>query len=469
MMGLRFSRRGGAWLLGAVGAWCIGVNVGAADAPHASAEAAHFAPAPPDKPAALRPRVCVVLSGGGARGMAHIGVLEALEDLKIPIDCIAGTSMGAVVGGLYASGMTRRMKSILTLRSVDWQEAFRDAPPRRDPRVPPQGQDDRQFSGASCPLGTEARTRYCLPKGFIQGQKLQETLRQLTLPFSNDTDFSTACPRRFGRSRPIWKPVQCRADGKGRSGRGHARQYFSTGRVCAGGVRGPTVGGRRPGGKLAHRCGAADACRHSHRLRCELSSAQPRAALDSALSISNQMLAILVRKDANRQRATLGSQDVLIEPQFWAPRVPPISPWRRNNTIASGENRRAPATGATGRTRRRRYGVPRLPGAARGTRARFAAEIKFVRVDPQSKRYEKTIMAEMKPLIGKPLDLDAVGKRITDLYGLGNFETLDYGLVKGPDVKAPNGESDGMHGPLDATADDDTGLESTRAPQILGP
>src|SRR3981081_1036608 len=55
---------------------------------------------------ATRPRICLVLSGGGARGMAHIGVLKILEELKIPLDCIAGTSMGAVVGGLYASGMT---------------------------------------------------------------------------------------------------------------------------------------------------------------------------------------------------------------------------------------------------------------------------------------------------------------------------------------------------------------------------
>ena len=53
-----------------------------------------------------RPRVGLVLSGGGARGLAHVGVLRALEELRIPVDAIAGTSMGAVVGGLYASGMT---------------------------------------------------------------------------------------------------------------------------------------------------------------------------------------------------------------------------------------------------------------------------------------------------------------------------------------------------------------------------
>src|SRR5579862_5036610 len=70
-----------------------------------------------------RPRICLVLSGGGARGMAHIGVLKVLEQLKIPIDCIAGTSVGAIVGGLYASGMTAQQIDA-TMRSLDWQEAF---------------------------------------------------------------------------------------------------------------------------------------------------------------------------------------------------------------------------------------------------------------------------------------------------------------------------------------------------------
>ena len=141
----------------------------------------------------------MVLSGGGARGMAHIGVLKVLEELKVPIDCIAGTSMGAVVGGLYASGMTAAQIES-TMRSVDWQEAFRDAPPRRDLNFR-RKQDDRNFL-VRLPLGLK-HYHILLPKGFIQGQKLQETLRQLTLPFSNSTDFDAAAdavPRGGDRS-----------------------------------------------------------------------------------------------------------------------------------------------------------------------------------------------------------------------------------------------------------------------------
>ena len=53
-----------------------------------------------------RPRIGLALSGGGARGAAHIGVIRVLQEQKVPIDCIAGTSMGAIIGGLYASGMS---------------------------------------------------------------------------------------------------------------------------------------------------------------------------------------------------------------------------------------------------------------------------------------------------------------------------------------------------------------------------
>src|ERR1700730_11232796 len=134
---------------------------------------------------AVRPRICLVLSGRGARGMAHIGVLKILEDLKIPIDCIAGTSMGAIVGGLYASGMTA-LEIESTMRSVDWQEAFRDTPPRRDLAFR-RKQDDRNFL-VRLPLGLK-HGQILIPKGLIQGQKLQETLRQLTLQFNDSTDF----------------------------------------------------------------------------------------------------------------------------------------------------------------------------------------------------------------------------------------------------------------------------------------
>jgi len=76
-----------------------------------------------------RPRVGLVLSGGGARGAAHVGVIRALEEMRIPIDAIAGTSMGAVVGGLYAAGLSGT-EITEVFNALDWQDLLRDRAPR---------------------------------------------------------------------------------------------------------------------------------------------------------------------------------------------------------------------------------------------------------------------------------------------------------------------------------------------------
>ena len=94
---------------------------------------------------AARPRIGLVLSGGGARGAAHVGVLKVIDEMRIPIDAIAGTSMGAVVGGLYASGMSAAEIEEL-IRSLNWQDAFQDRPPREELGFR-RKQDDREFPG----------------------------------------------------------------------------------------------------------------------------------------------------------------------------------------------------------------------------------------------------------------------------------------------------------------------------------
>jgi NTE family protein len=371
----------------------------------------------------VRPRICLVLSGGGARGMAHIGVLKVLEDLQIPIDCIAGTSMGAIVGGLYASGMTAKQIDA-TMRSLDWQEAFRDAPPRQDLAFR-RKQDDRNFL-VRLPLGLK-HGKLLLPKGLIQGQKLQETLRQLTLPFSNTTNFDLL-PTPFRAVATDLETGNAVLMDKG------DLAIAMRASMSAPGVFAPVeLDGRLlVDGGLAENL-PINVARAMHADVLIVSDVsfplQGRAALDSALSISNQMLAILVRKDSDYQRATLGPQDILIEP---------------NLGTATATDFTVPANVIAGGAAAARDAVPKLSAysfggsAYREYLARRAARepglpaIQFVRVDEQSKRYEKTIMAEMQPLVGKPLDLNEVGRRITELYGLGNFETLDYTLVEHP-------------------------------------
>jgi NTE family protein len=374
----------------------------------------------PRNPPLVRPRICLVLSGGGARGMAHIGVLKVLEELKVPIDCIAGTSMGAVVGGLYASGMTAAQIEA-TMSSLDWQEAFRDAPPRNDLGFR-RKQDDRNFL-VRLPLGLK-HGKILLPKGFIQGQKLQETLRQLTLPFSNSTDFDLL-PTPFRAVATDLVTGNAVLMDKG------DLAIAMRASISAPGVFAPveTQGRLLVDGGLAENL-PIEVARDMHADILIVSDVsfplQARSALDSALSISNQMLAILVRKDADRQRATLSAADILVEPLLGPASSTDFS--AVNSTIAAGEN--------AARLLLERLDALKVGDAAyehylarRASREPKLPTIKFVRVDEQSKRYEKTIMAEMQPLVGRPLAIDAVGARVTQLYGLGNFETLDYALV----------------------------------------
>ncbi len=113
-------------------------------------------PTPPGaaEVAPARLRIGLVLSGGGARGTAHIGVLKVLDELHLHVDAIAGTSMGAVVGGLYASGMSGvQIEQLVT--SVDWQAAFRDRPARADLGFR-RKQEERDFL-VNLPLGVQGR------------------------------------------------------------------------------------------------------------------------------------------------------------------------------------------------------------------------------------------------------------------------------------------------------------------------
>ena len=387
-----------------------------------------------------RPRICLVLSGGGARGIAHVGVIKALEEMRVPIDCIAGTSMGAVIGGLYASGMTASQIDE-TIRSVDWQEAFRDSPPRRDLTFR-RKQDDRNFL-VRLPLGLKHK-HLLLPKGFIQGQKLEETLRQLTLPFSNSTNFDQLpTPFRAVATDLVTGSAVLLDKGD--------LAIALRASMSAPGVFAPVEyqGQLLVDGGLAENL-PIDVARAMHADILIVSDVsyplQSREALDSALSISNQMLAILVRKDADRQRATLGKQDVLVEPLLGSASSTNFSV--PSSTITVGEDA-VHAVGAQLDALTVDEATYKQYMARRATREPALPEIKFVRVDQQSKRYEKTILAELRPLLNKPLDLDDLGQRITELYGLGLFETLDYSLVTRP---TPGSAAPGAAAPAAASA-----------------
>jgi NTE family protein len=140
-----------------------------------------------DQPIPLaRPRIGLVLSGGGARGIAHIGVIKVLEEMKIPIDCVAGTSMGAIVGGLYASGYSpAEMEKIVT--GIEWNEAFKDKPSPQELSF--RRKQDAADYMIDFDLGFK-NGHFQIPKGLIQGQNLNMILKYMLFHTEDIHDFN---------------------------------------------------------------------------------------------------------------------------------------------------------------------------------------------------------------------------------------------------------------------------------------
>jgi len=126
-------------------------------------------------PALSRPRICLVLSGGGARGAAHVGVLKVLEELRVPVHCIAGTSMGAIVGASYASGMgTDEM--LAEMAQITSERLFNDKPPRADQPMRVKADDSLPLAAPELGLNDG---KLSLPKGLVNGVALEAELRRL--------------------------------------------------------------------------------------------------------------------------------------------------------------------------------------------------------------------------------------------------------------------------------------------------
>lgn len=133
-----------------------------------------------------RKKVAVVLSGGGAKGMAHIGALKVIERAGIPIDYIVGTSMGSIVGGLYAIGYdSQKLDSMV--RCQDWTFVLTDKLNRRDQNF--EGREKQDTYILSVPLRKKKGQE--LSGGLIQGQNLANLFAKLTVGYHDSINFST--------------------------------------------------------------------------------------------------------------------------------------------------------------------------------------------------------------------------------------------------------------------------------------
>jgi len=131
-----------------------------------------------------RPKVGLVLGGGGALGLSHIGVLKVLEENRIPVDYIAGTSMGSIIAGLYASGMAPgEIESFL--ESLNWDDVLSDATPRRELFFRRKFEDQRFLFEVG--LG---RNGIKVGTGMAAGQKFNNLMQYITLRVAGVTNFN---------------------------------------------------------------------------------------------------------------------------------------------------------------------------------------------------------------------------------------------------------------------------------------
>jgi len=376
-----------------------------------------------NRAAAGRPRVGLVLSGGGARGATHIGVLKMLDQLHVPIDVIAGTSMGAVVGGLYASGLSGEQIE-RAMASLDWQAAFRDRPPRTELDYR-RKEEDREFL-VNLPVGLQGK-RLVIPKGLVQGQMLTETLRQLTLPVARITDFDQL-PTRFRAVATNLETGAKRVIGDGDLTTAMRASMSVPGLFAPVEYRGELL----VDGGLADNLPIDVARSMGVDILIVVDAGfplQPRKSLNSLPGITNQMLSILLRKDIERDLATLGPRDIVVSPQlgdFSSYDFPETMKIVNAGELAAQVVGVQLATLALSDADYARY------QQARNQIRSGLPKVQFVRVEPDSKDYQRPIEEMFGQFVGQPLDADALKAEVGALYGRGDLEMLDYRLVQDP-------------------------------------
>ena len=378
-------------------------------------------PANTDIHPAGRPKICLVLSGGGARGAAHIGVIELLEEMHVPIDCITGTSMGSIVGGLYASGMsTAEIKEALA--TIDWEDAFTDNIPREDRSFRRKRDDDLYLIKHKPGIGDDGKIK--LPTGFLQGQKIDLIFKELALPVSDIRDFDElSIPfRAVATDIATGEAVVLSSGDLAKS----MRASMSVPSIFA-----PV----EMGGRLLVDGGVSnnlpvDVARDMGAdivIAVDISTPlKKREELTSAVSITAQLTGILTRRNTEAQIATLSGKDILIVPDLMG--------------ISSADFAESGQAVPRGRIAAEQH-REKLAGLAMGPadyadliralpeRKTTVPVIDFVKLDNKSRVSDAVIMARLHVKTGEPLDIQALEHDIGRIYGLELFSNVDYEVV----------------------------------------
>ncbi len=374
---------------------------------------------------APRPKIGLVLSGGAARGLAHIGVLKALEEQGIKIDAIAGTSMGAVVGGLYASGYKVDELEKLAL-SIDWQAALSDAPPRED--VPfRRKQDDRDFL-VKQKLSFRDDGSLGLPLGVIQGQNLALLLESLLAHTSDTRDFDKL-PIPF---RAVATDI---ANGeKVVFRKGHLPQVIRASMSIPAVFAPVELDGRLlVDGGMTDNIPLDVARQMGVDVAIVVDIGTPlrnRKQLTTVVDVLNQSITLMTRSNSEEQLAAMKATDVLIQPALAAYGV---TDFGKTQEMIDAGYRATRILDARLAVLKPTQSQDAELNAARSPGQRTPI-ITAIRVENDSKVDDDVIRYYIRQHIGEPLDLGRLHSDMGTLYGLDYFEQVQYRVVhKGND------------------------------------
>lgn len=263
-------------------------------------------------PLVARPRIALVLSGGGAKGAAHIGVLKVLEEERIPVDMVLGTSMGSYVAGMYAMGYSADEVARKTL-ALDWNQGYQDKVTRQELSLRKKQQADKFQLQTDLGL-SDGKVK--LPEGMYQGHGMAALLRDATsnLPTLSSFDELPIPYRAVATDMAEVKPVVL--------DHGNLAVAMQASMSIPGALKPVELEGKllSDGGivnnlpvDIARQMGAdlVIAVDISDKLK-------PKEQLDSALTLVDQLTTYLTRSGTERQIALLGPKDLLLTPDVTA-------------------------------------------------------------------------------------------------------------------------------------------------------
>ena len=390
-----------------------------------------------DAPDAERPKIGLVLSGGGARGSAHVGVLQALEELRVPIDFIAGTSMGSIIGGLYAAGYSAAdIRQVL--ERMDWETAFTDRPARPN-RTMRKKELEKDFL-IPYRVGFNGG-RLELPLGAIEGQHLDQVLHRLLLPVATNRPFdelgipfrAVATDLVTGEEVVLSRGSLADALRASMSVPGVFSPVEIAGRLLVdGGMSNnlPVSVVREMGADIV--------------IAVDISSPMlGREELTSVLSVTEQLTNFLTRRSTDTQIESLGPEDILIVPELDGFSAADFT--RVMEMLDQGYQA----------TRERDDRLARLaldaPVERRAVSATASGEIvvSFIEVDNGSVLSDELIRSRLDVSIGEPVDLAALDASVDRIYSLDVFQSVTYDFIE--------------------NAQGETGLEIHARPRLWGP